>query len=59
MDGKKAWWQYLLISTTVIFCGTSFILARMYIVLEAFVSIRQLPAAAYDTPSWSQVFPHF
>ena len=34
-------------------------MARAFIVIEAFVSIRQLPLAAYETPSWSQIMPHF
>jgi hypothetical protein len=59
MDGKKSGWHSIVLVPPVLICGLSFILARLYIVLEAFMSIRQLPAAAYDTPSWSQVFPHF
>lgn len=59
MDGEKSWLQNVTLGTTVVICGFSLMLARAYIVVEAFVSIRQLPASAYETPSWSQVFPHF
>ena len=59
MDGGGRWWQNILISVPVIVCGFSLILARAFIVIEAFVSIRELPAGAYDTPTWTQVFPHF
>ena len=58
-DGKAPWWQYVIIGPTVVVCGSSFLLARAFIVVEAFVSVRSLPAGAYDTPNWSQVFPHF
>ena len=59
MDGGGRWWQNLLIGIPVLVCGVSLILARAFIVIEAFISIRELSAAAYDTPTWTQVFPHF
>ena len=59
MDGEGRWWQNLLIGIPVLVCGVSLILARAFIVIEAFISIRELPAAAYETPTWTQVFPHF
>lgn len=59
MDGGGRLWQNVLISVPVVVCGSSLILARAFIVVEAFISIRELPAGAYDTPSWTQVFPHF
>lgn len=40
-------------------CGSLYTFARMYLVIEAFVSIRQLPVAAYLTPDWTQIIPHF
>ena len=59
MDGGGRWWQNILIGIPVFVCGVSLILARAFIVVEAFISIRELPAAAYETPTWTQVFPHF
>lgn len=59
MDGGGRWWQNILIGIPVVVCGVSLILARAFIVIEAFISIRELPAAAYETPTWTQVFPHF
>ena len=58
-DGGAKWWQNLLVGPPVVLCGLSFFVARGFMVMEAFLSIRALPAGAYDTPSWSQVFPHF
>jgi hypothetical protein len=59
MDGKKKLWQSLGLGFVVFVCGFSLFLARFYIVLEAFVSIREMPASSYQTPEWTDVFPHF
>ena len=39
-------------------CGSLYTFARMYLVIEAFISIRKLPASAYQTPDWTQIIPH-
>lgn len=59
MDGKKSIVQSVALGIVVFVCGFSLFLARIFIVVEAFVSIRELPVEAYDTPQWSDVFPHF
>ncbi|KAL8637636.1 MAG: hypothetical protein Q9228_005111 [Teloschistes exilis] len=59
MDGGGRRWQNFLLGIPVCICGFSLLFARGFIVLEAFLSIRSLPAAAYDTPNWAQLFPHF
>ena len=59
MDGGGRRWQNVIISAPVILCGVSLLFARAFIVVEAFISIRELPAAAYQTPGWTQVIPHF
>lgn len=46
------------ITTLCVLCGVSYIVSRAYIVIEAFVSIREVPRGVYKTPTWSQVFPH-
>ncbi|KAF2476135.1 uncharacterized protein BDR25DRAFT_212634 [Lindgomyces ingoldianus] len=35
-----------------------FILARIYLVVEAFVSLRRVPIAVFQTPEWSNFLPH-
>ncbi|KAF1955233.1 hypothetical protein CC80DRAFT_90362 [Byssothecium circinans] len=35
-----------------------FLVARVYIVLEAFISLRSQPKSVYMTPEWSEYFPH-
>ena len=32
--------------------------ARAFIVVEAFISLRSLPADAYKTPNWTAWLPH-
>lgn len=46
------------ITTLCILCGVSYIVSRAYLVVEAFLSIRKVPKDVYQTPSWSQIFPH-
>ncbi|KAI4869476.1 hypothetical protein F4820DRAFT_455816 [Hypoxylon rubiginosum] len=60
MDGRKTWWQNLGLGAVVFLCGLGLVLARTFIVVEAVVSsIRELPASAYRTPEWIDLFPHF
>ena len=40
-------------------CGAMYVLVRTFLVIEAFISIRQLPPSAYETPNWTQLIPHF
>lgn len=39
-------------------CGSLYAIARIYLVIEAFASIRKLPTSAYQTPDWTQMIPH-
>ena len=41
-----------------IICGILYTFARMYLVIEAFISIRKLPVSAYRTPEWTELIPH-
>ncbi|KAK0708114.1 hypothetical protein B0H67DRAFT_603172 [Lasiosphaeris hirsuta] len=49
MDGEKSWWQNFGIGVLVFICGFSLLLARFYSVLEAFLSIREMPVSSYQT----------
>jgi len=35
-----------------------YIFCRMVLVVQAFVSVRELPLDAYRTPAWTQLLPH-
>jgi hypothetical protein len=36
----------------------SYVVARSYLVIESFISLRALPIGAFWTPSWLQMIPH-
>lgn len=57
-ERRLGWFATGIITLLCVLCGVSFIWSRAFLVVEAFVSIRMVPKAVYDTPSWSQVFPH-
>jgi hypothetical protein len=38
--------------------GTLYVVARIYLVAESFISLRALPRSAYDSPSWVLTVPH-
>jgi hypothetical protein len=39
-------------------CMILYTLARIFIIVEAFISIRSLPAGAYDSVDWIEMLPH-
>lgn len=39
--------------------GSLYVFARVYLVVEAVVSLRELPASAYQSPNWIISVPHF
>ena len=39
--------------------GGLYVLCRLYMLVEMFVSLRAVPADVYKTPQWSQYFPSF
>ncbi|KAK0625470.1 hypothetical protein B0T17DRAFT_532864 [Bombardia bombarda] len=46
----KLWGMYVVLGL--------FALARVYLVAEAFVSLRTAPVGLYDTPEWTDFLPH-
>jgi hypothetical protein len=57
-ERRLGWSGTGVITLLCILCGVSYILSRGFLVVEAFVSIREVPHRVYETPAWSQVFPH-
>ncbi|KAF9008026.1 hypothetical protein BDQ17DRAFT_1237502 [Cyathus striatus] len=58
-------WQHvclnivLWVTTVVVFIGLPFyVVARLYLLMEAFLSLRALPPSAFDTVEWVYFFPH-
>nr|WNZ75644.1 hypothetical protein [Trichoderma harzianum] len=58
LEGAERKRSHILIYVLCCIGGTLYVIARVYLVLEAFISLRALPAAAYDSPSWVLTVPH-
>lgn len=50
--------SHLLIYVSAFIGGSLYAVARVYLVAEAFISLRALPASAYASPSWILAVPH-
>ncbi|KAI8677817.1 hypothetical protein NCS55_00499700 [Fusarium keratoplasticum] len=57
LDGLDGWEtaMHVMLSLTLVI----YMLARIYIIFEAFVSLRHVPIGVYMAPVWVQMFPHF
>lgn len=58
LEGTERKRSHILIYVLCCIGGSLYVIARVYLVLEAFVSLRSLPASAYDSPSWILTVPH-
>jgi hypothetical protein len=58
LELRARWSSYLILGSLCSICGAAYCFARIFLVIEALISIRQLPAAAYLTPEWTQIIPH-
>ena len=59
VESLRAHWISLVgLGSLATLCGLAYLLARIYLVVEAFISLRNLPVAAFDTLQWTQLVPH-
>ena len=56
---RAHWTNLVPLGSLFTLCGLSYLLARVFLIVEAFISLRKLPAAAFDTLQWTQLVPHF
>jgi hypothetical protein len=52
------WVEYIVYGVIATACGILYIFARAFLVVDAIVSLRQLPVQIYSTPQWSEIIPH-
>ncbi|KAK0105190.1 hypothetical protein ONS95_004414 [Cadophora gregata] len=52
------WIEYVFYGVIATACGVLYILARAFLVVDAVVTLRQIPAQTYATPEWSEIIPH-
>lgn len=59
VESLRAHWTSLVgLGSLATLCGLAYVLARIYLVLESFISLRKLPAGAFETLQWTQLVPH-
>jgi len=62
--GKALWWRALndlgyVLSAPLVFCAAAlYVLARIYLVVESFISLPYSVDGVYLQPQWSRYFPH-
>ena len=55
----RAWKiEYAVLGLGATICGIAYIFARVFLVVDAIISLRRLPSSAYETPDWTSIFPH-
>ena len=55
----RAWKiEYAVVGLGATICGLAYVFARVFLVIDAIVSLRRLPGNAYNTPDWTTIFPH-
>ena len=55
---KVGWVSYVVLGVVCGVCGVAYVTARLFLVVEAWISLRSLPIGAYKTPNWTQLLPH-
>ncbi|KAL8843031.1 MAG: hypothetical protein Q9176_002334 [Flavoplaca citrina] len=59
VETLRAHWTSLVgLGSLAFLCGLAYVLARIYLVVESFISLRKLPASAFNTVEWTQLVPH-
>lgn len=56
--GRASKWAYFTLIPICTVCGLSYAFARTFLVVEAVISLRQMPPNMYITPNWPQIIPH-
>ena len=55
---QARWYDYAFWGLFATACGLAYVVARLFLVVDAIVSLRSMPATAYNTPNWSTLIPH-
>lgn len=58
MSGDASKWLKVTLGVVCGICGLAYLFARAYLILESFMSLRNLPVAAYVVPEWTLGVPH-
>lgn len=55
---RAHWTSLVSLGLLASLCGIAYLFARIFLVVESFISLRKLPASTYDTLEWTQLVPH-
>ena len=58
LAGQASTLSYVVLGTLCSICGLAYGFARIFLVVESVISLRQLPVQAYVIPDWSLLIPH-
>ena len=58
LGGQASRMSYVVLGILCSICGLAYGLARIFLVVESIISLRQLPVQAYVVPNWSLLIPH-
>jgi hypothetical protein len=58
ISGEASMWLTFIVRIICSICGLAYLLARAFLIVEAFVALRLLPVAAYVVPEWTLGVPH-
>ena len=54
---KTILWSWVLVPAATF--ALAYVIARIYLIVECFISLAHLPPAVYREPEWSRYIPHF
>ena len=55
---RPPWLVSRLCWTLFVLSGLAFLTARTFLIVESFISVRDLPVGAYETVQWAEAIPH-
>lgn len=58
LAGQASTLSYVVLGTLCSICGLAYGFARIFLVVESVISLRQLPVPTYVIPDWSLLIPH-
>lgn len=58
MSGNASRLMMVLVTIVCSICGCAYLVARMFLIIEAFICLRSLTIASYVVPSWTLGVPH-
>lgn len=55
---RAHWTSLVALGSLATLCGLAYVFARIFLVVESFIGLRKMPASAFETVEWTELFPH-